>query len=232
MLRIFEGENEKGPQPPDSFPVTIDVTALYTNIPAEGQDGGLAAFEKAMNKRTDKTVPTSFLIDLMKIVLGCNVFEFNSKLYIQRIGTAMGSRCAPTYACLFMAELENRMLETWTGTQPWLYKRFIDDCFMIWTGSVQELEEFIEYINSRHKFIKFTAEYNPTTRTVPFLDMQVSINNSGKIVTSLYTKECARIQYLLPSSCHPSHCSANIPYSLGYRLLRLCSERETFFIRA
>ena len=40
FLRILQGENQRGPQMTDSFPVTIDVTALYTNIPTGGQDGG------------------------------------------------------------------------------------------------------------------------------------------------------------------------------------------------
>ena len=57
-LRFFEEANQVG-LPEDSFPVTVDVTALYTNIPAEGPDGGLEAFEKALETREDKTVPSS-----------------------------------------------------------------------------------------------------------------------------------------------------------------------------
>ena len=30
--------------------------------------------------------------------------------------------------------------------------------------------------------------------------------------------------YLLPSSCHPAHISKNIPYSLAYRIVRICSK--------
>jgi hypothetical protein len=32
--------------------------------------------------------------------------------------------------------------------------------------------------------------------------------------------------YLLPSSCHPAHISNNIPYSLAYRIVRICSKPE------
>ena len=55
-LRIFEESNKKGLLPEGSFPVTVDVTALYTNIPAEGDNGGLQAVEKALETRSDKTV--------------------------------------------------------------------------------------------------------------------------------------------------------------------------------
>jgi hypothetical protein len=43
---------------------------------------------------------------LYSIVLGKNYFEFNGKVYRQRQGTAMGTRVAPTYANLFMAQFE------------------------------------------------------------------------------------------------------------------------------
>ena len=41
--------------------------------------------------------------------------------------------------------------------------------------------------------------------------------------TDLYQKETTRIQYLLPSSMHPSHTTTNIPFSLAYRTLRICN---------
>ena len=39
-------------------------------------------------------------------------------------------------------------------------------------------------------------------------------------------------QYLLPTSCHPKHCCKNIPYSLALRLRRICSDSNTFELRA
>ena len=41
MLCIFEEENNGSPKPEGSFPVIVDVVGLYTNIPAERDDGGL-----------------------------------------------------------------------------------------------------------------------------------------------------------------------------------------------
>ena len=96
---------------------------------------------------------------------------------------------------------------------------------------MEELESFLSHINSQHDLIKFEATYSVETRTIPFLDMEVSISETGLIVTDLYKKDTAKVQYLLPSSCHPGHITKNIPYSLGYRLLRLCSERESFLKR-
>ena len=124
MLRIFEEENKIGPQPANSFPVTVDVTALYTSIPAEGDEGGLQAFEKAMDQRPDQTVPAWFLMLLLQEVLLGNIFEFRDKLWRQVIGTAMGTRVAPAYACLFMHWLEDtKLLGKWNGTRPHLLEK-------------------------------------------------------------------------------------------------------------
>ena len=61
--------------------------------------------------------------------------------------------------------------------------------------------------------------------------MEVKLNQDNYIVTDLYKKKTAVCQYLLPSSCHPQHIHKNIPYSLSYRLLRICSDQKTFLER-
>ena len=47
----------------------------------------------------------------------------------------------------------------------------------------------------------------------------------------LYKKPTDRCQYLLPSSCHPAHVTENIPFSLAYRIVRICSEQESRDLR-
>ena len=113
---------------------------------------------------------------------------------------------------------------------------------MVWKGSLAELQEFLSEINKIHPTIKFTAEFTSPfpcdmegphdcfchqTRSVPFLDTSVSIKG-GNFSTDLYRKPTDRCQYLLPSSCHPSHIVKNIPFNLAYRILRICSEEEDF----
>lgn len=228
ILRQFQKENQECQQPPNAMPVTIDVSSLYTNIPIEGEMGGLEAFTRCMDSRADKKVPTWFLEKALKTVLQGNIFEFNNQLWSQEIGTAMGTKCAPSYANIFMGYLEEEVLmKNWEGTMPHMWRRYIDDIFFIWKSSTEELEEFLNHLNKQHQFIKFTVTYDAETKTIPFLDMSVKIEN-GQIVTDLYTKPTARNQYLMPSSCHPLHITKNIPYSLAYRILRICTYRESF----
>jgi hypothetical protein len=225
MLRILEEENTKGPLPPNSIPVTLDVTALYTNIPV---DDGLNVFEKFLNIRQDKSVSTSFLMTLLKYVLTCNIFIFNNKFYWQKIGTSMGTKVAPTYACLFMGALEAIMLDKWKGIKPLLFKRYIDDIFFVWSGSKAELEKFIKHMNTAHPFLKFKANYNFDSKKVEFLDTIISISDQGRFKTDLYTKPGKKNSLLHYSSSHPFHILKNIPYSLALRIKRICSEAQDF----
>ena len=49
--------------------------------------------------------------------------------------------------------------------------------------------------------------------------------------TDLYQKETDKIHYLMPSSCHPRQTTNLIPFSLGLRIVRVCSSPETREIR-
>ena len=87
--------------------VSIDVSALYTNIP---QDEGIEAIREVLIERENLEVPTDFLIRLLEIILKYNIFEFNSDLYLQIIGNAMVTRPAVSYANIFMARrIDNKI---------------------------------------------------------------------------------------------------------------------------
>ena len=52
-----------------------------------------------------------FYTELLELALSNNIFEFNEELWIQLLGTAMGTRVAPTYANIFMDDLETKILD-------------------------------------------------------------------------------------------------------------------------
>ena len=58
------------------------------------------------------------------------------------MGTAMGSAFAPEYASLFMGKFEEDYLLS-RQLKPSIWLRFIDDIFMIWDHSLDELMSFI-----------------------------------------------------------------------------------------
>ena len=86
FLRNLEEINNEGPLPANSILVSIDVSALYTNIP---QDEGLKDVSDVLENE-DLPFPKEFLTNLLELILKFNIFEFNSELFLQAIGTAMG----------------------------------------------------------------------------------------------------------------------------------------------
>ena len=93
FLNHIETINNGAPLPTGAVLVTVDVSALYTNIP---QEEGIQACREALNVRSDNKVPTDFVIRSLEIILKYNIFEYDQKLYQQLIGTAMGCRPGPS----------------------------------------------------------------------------------------------------------------------------------------
>ena len=78
---------------------------------------------------------------------------------------------------------------------PHIWFRYLDDIFMTWAEGQDNLKTFLNYINSTHPSIKFTHEYsNSPNQTLPFLDVQVHLNNN-QIQTDLHTKPTDKHQY-------------------------------------
>ena len=75
-------------------------------------------------------------------------------------------------------------------------------------------------------FVKFTHEFSKSH--ISFLDVTVSLDNNNKISTDLFVKPTDTHQYLLHTSCHPSHIKKSILFSLALRIRRICSTTEKF----
>ena len=201
--------------------VTLDVASLYTNIP---HNDGIQACSDFLDKRVNPTIKTTRLCDLIRMILTNNTFTFNGQHYRQINGTAMGTKMAPSYANLFMGNFEQKALAAATHS-PLIWWRYIDDIFLLWTHGEEKLNDLITYLNNLHPTIKFTSSFS--YNEIPFLDVKVMLLN-GRLETELYVKPTDKHQYLLKSSCHPSHTKQSIPFSMASRLRRICSTDEFF----
>ena len=85
---------------------------------------------------TFKKIPTEDLVKMAGFVLKNNYFEFNGSIKQQISGTAIGTKFAPPYACIFMDKFETNFLKTQT-LQPLVWFRYINDVFLFmdsWRG--------------------------------------------------------------------------------------------------
>ena len=74
----------------------------------------------------------------------------------------MGTKLAPSFANLFMGHFEDKFVYSYP-LQPLIWKRFIDDIFFVWTYGQDELDKFVNYLNTCHDTIKFTLEISCLT---------------------------------------------------------------------
>ena len=157
--------------PDNSILVTMDVRSLYTNIPNKE---GIETVETTLKR---KNIGTTIISTFLRLVLTLNNFVFNSQNFLQIKGCTMGTKCAPSYANIFMGMFEERYIYPLIEKISNFYLRFIDDIFLIWTGTTDQLMKFKQQINEVHPSIKF--DYNFSNKEINFLDTVVYRGESG-----------------------------------------------------
>ena len=111
-------------------------------------------------------------------------FEFDGEVKQQKSGTATGTRFKPPFACIFMGEVETEFFRS-EELQPFLWVRYINGIFFIWTHGKQKLDSFHNELDNFHPNLSFTCE--TSTEIVNFVDLNVSIKN-GAVIINLYIK--------------------------------------------
>ena len=97
----------------------------------------------------------------------------------------MGSPLAPVLAHLFMGYYEEKWLQEYPDISPVYYKRYVDDIISVFKNEGESLK-FFEYLNNRHKNIKFTMEKQRNNK-ISFLD--VYLDNSDGLTTTVFRKK-------------------------------------------
>ena len=164
---------------------------------------------------------------MAEFVLKNNYFQFNGKVKQQISGTAIGTKFAPTYACVFMDQVETDFQRA-QEKAPLVWFRYIDYIFFIWTHGENELKSFMQKLNQFHPNLSFT--YESSKKEIAFLDCKVNLFEN-KLTTDLYVKPTDTHQYLDYTSSHPEHTKKSIVYSQTLRLRRICSFETDFLKR-
>ena len=123
--------------------VSYDVTALFTSVPIPPV---LKIIEEKLTNNKDLPQRTSMntrhIIKLLKFCLRSTYFVFQGQHFEQVEGAAMGSPLSPIVANIYMEHFETKTLET-APHPPSLWKRFVDDTFVILETTHKE--EFFQH---------------------------------------------------------------------------------------
>ena len=140
----------------------------------------------------------------------------------------MGSKMSPQFSSLYVALFEQEYV--CNPRNPYfqnikLWKRYVDDIFLVWQGPVETLDEFFSYLNRCHEHLKFTKSHDP--REISFLDILIKREGNG-FMTDMYKKPTDTCTYLHSDSFHPTHLKKSLPISQYSRIRRICSKQSDY----
>ena len=206
-----------------SFLTSFDVESLFTNIPLN------ETIDLAVNYIIDNTpgikISKRDLKKLFDFATSKTNFLFDGKMYDQVDGVCMGSPLGPTLANLFMSHNENLWLQNYSGKTPLFYKRYVDDIFLAFENKKQS-DEFFDYLNCRHKNIRFTRE-DEVNHLLPFLDVKIQ-STDDLVKTSVYRKPTFTGLLTCFSSFVPLPYKKGLVNTLLFRAKNICSCKESF----
>ena len=134
----------------NSYLVSLDVRSLYSNIQyIEGIEVVRKSFQSYKS-----SISISIIIIFQRFIVTLNNFVFNGVNYLQQKGCAMGNKCAPGYAKLFMSWFEGHFIYHLILRFSKFYFRYIDDIFLIWNEEKEKFEVFLQKINNCNPKIK------------------------------------------------------------------------------
>ena len=217
--------------PESTILLSFDVTSLYTNI---NHELGVKAMEYWINKHPGSLNPRfskEFIIDSILLILTNNTFTFDDRIFLQKKGTAMGTKMAPCYATLVLGYLENELysqVSSKMGEEIGHYvytnwRRFLDDCYINWPYGEDKLKELHDILNNLDNSIQLTAE--TSCEELPFLDVMIRKDDTH-LTTDIYYKPTDSFQYLPYTSSHPRHTKNNIPYNLARRICMIVENQD------
>ena len=100
-----------------------------------------------------------------------------------------------------MEWFENVTIQT-SILKPKVWLRYVDDTFIVWKGSGDELGNFLHHLNNIRPTIKFTMEMEQNS-SLSFLNVLVQ-HSGGQIFTTVHRKPTHTVQYLSSLSNHSS----------------------------
>lgn len=194
-----------------------DFESLFTNIDLDHALVIITSFI-ADNFKCEE-ISTLAFNKLLKCVFDNNFFIYGNVFRRQRRGVAMGLKCAPAIANMYLSIIEKSFL---TINKPPLYKRFVDD---VLTGCNNDFDMNILKTHFNNLNLNIV-----TDKTVVFLDLKISLNNlTCRLEFSMYLKTTNTFSYLINSSNHPDSIFNNIPKSIFFRARRICSNLYDYY---
>ena len=207
---------------------SFDVESLFTNIPLDETIEIILANLFPNADSIFHNFSRSDFKSLLNLATKSSTFLFDSRLYKQIDGVAMGTPCGPTLANTFLCYHEQNWLNNCPQEfKPKIYRRYVDDTFLLFE-SIDQADKFLQYLNAQHPNIKFTKEME-MDGSLSFLDVLVA-KDDNKFVTSVFRKKTFTGLGMHFLSFEPLIYKINAMRTLIYRAYHLSSTYLKFHL--
>ena len=206
---------------------TLDVEALYPSI-----DKALAL--EAMKVAFESDTTTS--VGIKAAVLNLTELSLNEAFVTFRDGVYQPKKGIPTGGCdsrqiadiflhwLIFTNLKGD-INLWSFIE--IFKRFIDDVFLVWRGTQRQFGMFVNILNKLASAFGIRFGSWEIGKSVNFLDVTLYLDEDNKIQYKLYTKPTDARNYLRTDSFHPPHVFNSVAFSQMLRVVNRNSRDDT-----
>ena len=218
MLTIIDNLNSSNSLTSDCKLISFDIINIFPSI---DNICGLKSVKKVLESRSNQFHPSNCIIEALQLCLESNNSIFNNRHYLQSDGTAQGPHMSCSYSDIAIQYFDIKALEF--NPPVICCKRFRDDIFVVWPHTLEELQDFFNYMNNidQSKKIQFTMEV--AKDSLEFLDLKLMFDKeSKKISVDVFSKTTNSFTYVLPNTCFPKINIENIPKGVALRLRRIC----------
>ena len=208
--------------------LSFDIRSLFPSIPIKPT---LALIHKKLQadkslKDRTKWKPKN-IVNLIEICTEETHFkDFEGNIWTQIDGTAMGKSISGDVTGIFMESYEEEFILNPNNNEfiPAFWKREVDDVYCLWQYGPENIQRFLDYLNSRHSRIKWTIEVEKEG-ILPFIDLNLC-RQAYRITAGIYRKGSHTLKYSTFSSNRPRVEQLGIVKSMLHRAHNLCDEGE------
>jgi hypothetical protein len=208
----------------DDLIITYDIVRLYPSIPHELCFVLLQRHLTAQGCRY-----TDFIIAALRIILNRNYCNFNGQTWRQFIGFATGISCGAEIANLFIYVLTRFVFRQYDQHIS-LHRRFIDDGFILWSGTKDAALAMFAELNALNSNIQLTYEISALMAI--FLDIFVfkgdRFKRLGYLDTKTYQKPMNKYLYTPFNTEAPRACKLSIVHTELRRYIKRSSARADY----
>ena len=211
---------------------SFDVVAMYPSVPV---DLALESLHNRLIKGPigrkickENKIKANTILKMVKHCLSTTRLYFCGRIFTQSKGVAMRNPLAPIIAEIMMQKIQTQAFSSLSRhQQPLLFKRYVDDCFIICHKS--HVETILNALNAQHSTMQLTMEHPHHNGSIDFLDLNICpvyMTDKMKFTTTVFRKKTHTSHLLAYSSAHPPTVKQGIASCFLHRASSHCSTKD------